>query len=183
MSHPYEGTAVVARASSVAEAVQAIGAGAQLVDAGTDEALIAAIRREGLDVLDSGWLRYAGRGRAPEPSSLAADSPAPEGMPSDRLLVQIGPAEVAAAVAAGWRTLVDVDGGDYDLGDGDGDGDRAREDARTAAARAGAIAAICAWQGAHMVRTRHITQVRRCIDMTETILGTRPPAWAVRGLG
>ena len=187
MSHSYEGTAVVARVSSVAEAVQAIGAGAHLVDAGTDEALIAAIRREGLDVLDSGWLRYVGLGLGlgltPEPGSPAADSPAAEGMPSDRILVQIGPDEVTAAVATGWRTLVDVDGDDYDLGDGDGDGDRAREDAQTAAARAGAIAAICAWQGAHMVRTRHITQVRRCIDMTESILGTRPPAWAVRGLG
>jgi hypothetical protein len=160
MSQSSEGTAVLARVFSVAEAAQAIRAGAHLVDAGSDEALVAAIRREGLDVLDSSWLRRTG---------LALGDIA-----SDRILVQVGPDEVAAAVAAGWRTLVDVDV-DVDVD--------AREDAHMAPARAGAIAAICAWQGAHMVRTRHITQVRRCIDMTETILGTRPPAWAVRGLG
>jgi hypothetical protein len=167
MSHSFEGTAVVARVSSVAEAVQAIGAGAHLVDAGSDEALIAAIRGEGLDVLDSGRSRCAGLAPTPAPGHAASGDTA-----RDRILVEVGPAELAAAVAAGWRTLADVD---TDGG--------AREDAHTAAARAGAIAAICAWQGAHMVRTRHIAQVRRCVDMTETILGTRPPAWAVRGLG
>jgi hypothetical protein len=218
MSHSFEGTAVVARVSSVAEAVQAIEAGAHLVDAGSDEALIEAIRGEGLDVLDSGWSRCAGLAHTPAPEPLAAEPPA-AGSPAadspaadspepgdtalsdtalgatarDRILVEVGPAEVPAAVAAGWRTLVDVDSDDRarqdahtaaaDTAPADGRAATAGTSADTAAARAGAIAAICAWQGAHMVRTRHIAQVRRCIDMTETIKGTRPPAWAVRGLG
>ena len=41
---------------------------------------------------------------------------------------------------------------------------------------------ICAWLGASVLRTRHVAEVRRCADMTESILGRRPPAWAVRGL-
>jgi hypothetical protein len=58
---------------------------------------------------------------------------------------------------------------DLDLGSGD-------------AGRAGALAALCAWHGVAVVRTRHVLEVRRCLDMTATIMGVRPPAWAVRGL-
>jgi hypothetical protein len=47
---------------------------------------------------------------------------------------------------------------------------------------AGALAALCAWQGVAVVRTRHVLEVRRCLDMTATIMGVRPPAWAIRGL-
>jgi hypothetical protein len=47
----------------------------------------------------------------------------------------------------------------------------------------GAVAAVFAWEGARLIRTRHVAEVRRCLDMTESILGIRPPAWAVRGLG
>ena len=49
-------------------------------------------------------------------------------------------------------------------------------------ARTEAVAAVCAWSGASVLRTRHVVEVRRCADMTESILGRRPPAWAVRGL-
>ena len=35
---------------------------------------------------------------------------------------------------------------------------------------------------ASVLRTRYLAEVRRCADMTESILGRRPPAWAVRGL-
>jgi len=49
-------------------------------------------------------------------------------------------------------------------------------------ARTEAAAAVCAWLGASVLRTRHVAKVRRCADMTESILGRRPPAWAVRGL-
>jgi dihydropteroate synthase len=45
-----------------------------------------------------------------------------------------------------------------------------------------AVAAICVWLGASVLRTRYLAEVRRCADMTEAILGRRPPAWAVRGL-
>jgi len=49
-------------------------------------------------------------------------------------------------------------------------------------ARTEAAAAVCAWLGASVLRTRHVAEVRRCADMTESILGRRSPAWAVRGL-
>lgn len=45
-----------------------------------------------------------------------------------------------------------------------------------------AVAAISTWLGASGIRTRHATQVRRAIDMTSSIAGTRPPALTTRGL-
>ena len=41
---------------------------------------------------------------------------------------------------------------------------------------------LSCWLGASVLRTRYLAEVRRCADMTESILGRRPPAWAVRGL-
>jgi hypothetical protein len=122
MSQSYEGTAIVAPVSSVAEAVDAIGAGAQFVDPGGDQILASDLRREGFSVISGEVVDMAGE-------------------------------------------AVDVDG----WGSGP--------------AAAGATATIYAWQGARLVRTRHVAEVRRCLDMTESILGIRPPAWAVRGLG
>jgi len=49
-------------------------------------------------------------------------------------------------------------------------------------ARTEAVAAVCAWLGASVLRTRHVAEIRRCADMTESILGRRAPARAVRGL-
>ena len=49
-------------------------------------------------------------------------------------------------------------------------------------ARSVALAAVHAWQGARVVRTRHVVAVRRGLDMTASIAGLRPPAFAVRGL-
>jgi dihydropteroate synthase len=49
-------------------------------------------------------------------------------------------------------------------------------------ARAEAVAAVCAWTGAKVIRTRHVAEIRRCLDMTESILGLRRPAWTLRGL-
>jgi dihydropteroate synthase len=43
-------------------------------------------------------------------------------------------------------------------------------------------AAISAWLGTPAIRTRHVLAVRRAIDMTHSIAGTRPPARTVRGL-
>jgi hypothetical protein len=183
LSHSHEGTDVLAPVSSVAEAAEAIAAGAQLVDAGSDEALVAAIRGAGIPVLDSTWLVYDGVGAAEDARRRGAaggvdmaPDPVRGGVtPADRVLVRVRAGEVAAAVGAGWRPLVDVDSRT-------GMSDAGAEAARAEAARAGAIATVCAWQGARMIRTRHVTEVRRCLDMTETILGTRPPTLAVRGL-
>ena len=45
-----------------------------------------------------------------------------------------------------------------------------------------ATAAVCAWLGAPVVRSRHTRAVRRAIDMTTSIAGRRPPSRTVRGL-
>jgi hypothetical protein len=45
-----------------------------------------------------------------------------------------------------------------------------------------ATAAVCAWLGVPMIRSRHTRAVRRAIDMTASIAGRRPPARTVRGL-
>jgi hypothetical protein len=45
-----------------------------------------------------------------------------------------------------------------------------------------ATAAVLAWLGTPAIRTRHVLPVRRAIDMTCSIAGTRPPALTTRGL-
>src|SRR5215471_5868561 len=45
-----------------------------------------------------------------------------------------------------------------------------------------ATAAVLAWLGTPAIRTRHVVAVRRAIDMTCAIAGTRPPALTTRGL-
>jgi hypothetical protein len=46
-----------------------------------------------------------------------------------------------------------------------------------------ATAAVLAWTGTAAIRTRHVLPVRRAIDMTCSIAGTRLPALTTRGLG
>lgn len=46
-----------------------------------------------------------------------------------------------------------------------------------------ATAAVLTWLGTPAIRTRHVQPVRRAIDMTRTIAGTRLPALTTRGLG
>ena len=45
-----------------------------------------------------------------------------------------------------------------------------------------ATAAVLAWVGTPAIRTRHVLPVRRAIDMTCSIAGTRLPALTIRGL-
>ena len=45
-----------------------------------------------------------------------------------------------------------------------------------------ATAAVLAWLGTAAIRTRHVLPVRRAIDMTCAIAGTRLPALTTRGL-
>lgn len=45
-----------------------------------------------------------------------------------------------------------------------------------------ATAAVLTWLGAPGIRTRHVLPVRRAIDMTCSIAGTRLPALTTRGL-
>jgi dihydropteroate synthase len=45
-----------------------------------------------------------------------------------------------------------------------------------------AAAAIQTWLGAGLIRTSHVREVRRAIDMAASIAGARPPALTIRGL-
>jgi hypothetical protein len=45
-----------------------------------------------------------------------------------------------------------------------------------------ATAAVLAWLGTPAIRTRHVLPVRRAIDITSSIAGTRLPALTTRGL-
>lgn len=165
---------VLAPVSTLVMAVTAARAGARLLDAGADHDLAAGIRRADLGVLICGEFEDADFVTDPATAIrtgiglictglAAAERAERQGISRERIVVQVAPGELATAAAAGWRSLVDVD------------------DAATEAA-AEAVATVCAWQGADVIRTRHVTQVRRCLDMTECILGTRPPVWAMRGL-
>jgi dihydropteroate synthase len=122
----------------------------------------------------------------------------------DRILVRCAPAQIERAAESGWTTLVDVDAeaglvtgvragagsqADADTGAGALTGVRAGAGSR-ADADAGegsltgvlAVAAVCGWLGASVIWTRHVAGVRRALDMTEVIRGTRAPAWTIRGL-
>ncbi len=179
MSHQRAGSTaieVLAPVATLAMAVTAASAGARLLDAGADQDLAAGIRQADLDVLICGEFEDADyvRDFAEDAATAirngtglictgvaAAERAERQGLSRDRIVVKVTPGELPAA--SGWRCLVDVDG------------------AATEAA-AEAVATVCAWQGADVIRTRYVTQVRRCLDMTECILGTRPPVWAIRGL-
>jgi hypothetical protein len=168
----------MAPVSAVAEAVAYAAAGARLVDVGTAEALIPAIRRatenllicgyaEGADLVldaDADLADWSGAGLICADPGAAAAAAGRRGIAPERILVRVTPAQIESAADSGWATLVDVDAVGGLL------------------AGVEAVAAVCAWLGVSVVRTRHVAEVRRALDMTETIRGTRPPAWTVRGL-
>jgi hypothetical protein len=196
-----DAVAILAPVSSVAEAVACAAAGARLVDVGTAEALIPAIRRatadvlicgyaEGADlVLDAGLAARSGAGLICRDPAAAA-SAARRGIAPERILVRVTPAQIEPAAESGWATLVDVDAAGGSLGGVAGaegwpaDADSPAGAVADAGLLAGveAVAAVCGWLGVSVVETRHVAEVRRALDMTETIRGTRPPAWTVRGL-
>jgi len=62
--------------------------------------------------------------------------------------------------------------------DADGPGGQA-----TPVAAVVARAAVLTWLGTPAIRTRHVLPVRRAIDMTSSIAGTRLPSLTTRGLG
>jgi hypothetical protein len=183
MSHPWASEpeiALLAPVATVAQAAAAAAAGAGLVDAGDDGALVPAIRRavsgvrvcgehEDADLMRDADLAARTGAALICPGPYAAEAAARRGVAAGRILVQATPAGIEAAVRAGWPVLADLERV-ADLADS----------ARLA--RIEAAAAVCAWLGASVLRTRHVAKVRRCADMTESILGRRPPAWAVRGL-
>lgn len=183
MSLPWQASAgivLLAPVSSVAQAAESAAAGARLVDAGRDSALIPAIRRAVSGVCVCGYaetadvVRDAALAARTGAGLMCADAAAAaaavrHGVAAERIVVQTLPGGIEAASRSGWATLLDLEQG--------ADLEEASPLARTAA-----IAAMCAWLGVSVIRTRHVAEIRRCTDMTESILGRRPPAWAVRGL-
>ena len=191
MSHRQESAArieVLTLVTTLDSATMAARAGARFVDTAGDDALAASIRRAGLDVLVCGHGETADLSRDPAAALrgrtglicagfAAAEHAMHQGVPRDRIVVQVTPAELASSgAAADWRTLVDVDPEPPGLAAAPAG------PAADTAVPAGAVATVCAWLGASIISTRHVPQVRRCLDMAETVIGTRPPAWAVRGL-
>jgi hypothetical protein len=174
---------VLAVAGTAIEAAAAVRAGAALVDLGTaGPAAIAAFRAGHPGILVSAACEQADIVRdAPMALRTGAILACADllaaieaGLPVGRLLVEVPPAGVPQARAAGYATLVDLrDGPDTCSGQAPG----------APGAGPAAIAAICAWLGATVVRTSHPLQIRRALDMAEAIRGIRPPAWTVRGLG
>jgi dihydropteroate synthase len=172
---PLSTTAVMTAAQTVDEAIAAGHAGARLLDTGdAGPALIAAIRArlpeaiicggETADITRDRHLALRTEAGLICESVTAAGKAAADGVPAGHILVMAAPGMLDGIIGAGWRTLTDVDS--YGHGP----------------AGAEAIAAVCAWLGAAVVRTAHVTEIRRSLDMAEAIAGTRPPAWAIRGL-
>ncbi len=171
---PAEGTSLLAVAESPAKAATAVRVGAALVDFGAaDPAAIAAFRdshpgigicaaAEQADITRDPTLALRGGAILACADPVAASR---DGLPAGRLLIETEPARLAAVRAAGYATLVDL------------------QDDSGVDAGILAVAAISAWLGATIVRTWHPRQVRRALDMAESIRGIRPPARTVRGLG
>jgi hypothetical protein len=123
-------------------------------------------------------------------AALAAD------VPRAAILLATGPPDVRTALAAGWPVLADVDPpeatnilpaqsaivGQITPAQQNGRAAEGEADEAEAVNAPVAAAAVCAWLGVTAVRTRHVRAVRRALDMTASIRGLRPPAWAVRGL-
>ena len=124
MSHPWRsepGIALLAPVATVEQAAAAAAAGAGLVDAGDDGALVPAIRRavSGVRVCgeheDADLMRDAGLAARTGaalicPGADAAEAAARRGVAAERILVQAAPAGIEAAVRAGWPVLADLEG-------------------------------------------------------------------------
>jgi hypothetical protein len=172
------GTALLTAADNLPEAVAAGRAGATMIDVGDHgPALIAAIRENMPGAVVCGDDETADIVRDPDlalrtgAGLICADVATAErahgdGIPRERILVTVPAPDVDAALRAGWATLTDVDASAGGRG----------------LAGAEGIAAICAWLGATVIRTRHVTPIRRSLDMAKSVLGTRPPSWTIRGL-
>ena len=87
------------------------------------------------------------------PGPDAAAAAVRRGVAAGRILVQAAPAgKSSARPCSRWSVLADLEGLD-------------------GRARTEAVAAVCVWLGASVLRTGYVAEVRRCADMTESILG------------
>jgi hypothetical protein len=205
-------TALMAVVASLDEAAAAVDGGADLVElgvidgggidgGGAEQEGIAEFRARHPGVLICGTGPAADLVRQPDVAIATGallicgdpGSARASGLPAGQVIIEVLPGEVKEAVEAGWTVLVDADraAGLAAVAGGAAPGDQGRAAAPAAQAEgdmraelAGivAIAAISGWLGAAAVRTRHPQPVRRALDMTASILGTRPPVRTVRGL-
>jgi hypothetical protein len=173
---PEPGTALLAEAVSLDDAVAAGFAGATMIEVGNGgRDLIAAIRSLLPDVVISGADESADL--VPDPrlalrsgASLicagvtAAERARCSGIAPDRILVTVPMIHLDRTLRDGWSTLTDVDAGAAGLG----------------VAGAEALAAACCWLGGTAVRTRHVSEIRQSLDAAEAALGRPRPAWTVR---
>jgi hypothetical protein len=90
---------------------------------------------------------------------------------SDQAVAAIRARDPGARLWAGSPAAVDADGRGVTGGPA------------TPVAAAVARAAVLTWLGTPAIRTRHVLPVRRAIDMTSSIAGTRLPSLTTRGLG
>ncbi len=175
---PDPGTALLAQAGSLDDAVAAGFAGATMIEVGTGgPRLIAAIRELLPDVVISGEDESADL--VPDPrlalrsgarlicsGVTAAERARYSGIAPDRILVTVPMVHLDRTLRAGWSTLTDVD---FDA-----------EAAGLGVAGAEALAAACCWLGGTAVQTRHVAEVRQSLDAAEAALGRPRPAWTVR---
>lgn len=173
---PDPGTALLAAAGSLDDAMAAGFAGATVIEVGrSGPRLIAAIREFLPNVVISGEdesadlvpdHRLALRSGASLICSgvTAAERAKHSGIAPDRILVSVPMVHLDRALRDGWSTLTDVDAGAAGLG----------------LAGAEALAAACCWLGGTVVRTRHVAAIRQSLDAAEAALGRPRPAWTVR---
>lgn len=174
------GIVIIGPASTLAQAAEAAAAGAQLIDVGRANELIQVVRAQISDVgvcaddagpdgseadvvRDAAWAAHGGA-RLICTDTDAAAAAVQVGVAPGRIAVRTDPAGIEAVRKAGWTALADL------------------QPWADSAVRTQAVAAVCVWLGAGVIRTPHVAAVRRSIDMTESILGHRPPVRAIRGL-
>jgi hypothetical protein len=134
-----------------------------LLGVGADPRQAALARAEGADLIDA---RGATPGalaviRASLPAGVLWTDPRADPLDADKLAAA-GAAREGAGAARPASAAGPVD--------------------RVTPAAVIATAAVCAWLGAPVVRSRHTRAVRRAIAMTASIAGRRPPSRTVRGL-
>jgi dihydropteroate synthase len=163
------------RSAALAAVRRAVADGARLVDLGVaNSEAVSAVRAIDPAVIVCADAHGADLTRDPvvaEQTGATLLRPGPAGRPPragsgsarrESLLVSGVPSDVGRLTAIGWAVLVDVDTADV--------------------ASTLAVAAVCAWLGARIVRTRHVAAVRQAVEMVESIRGSRPPSVTRRGL-
>ena len=169
---PQTGPALMAVATSLDTASAAVAAGADIIDftdaPAPDIAAFLTVS-PGVPFCAAGddraaLTRHAAAARSGGARLICRDLAAARtsGLPAHQLIVHTVPDGIGGVTRAGYAALIDAD--------------------QCGLTGCVAVAALSSWLGATLIRTRHPLPVRRALDMTATIAGSRPPARTVRGL-